>query len=77
MADVAGWVTWQADLDRLSLSTNPFLERNLEYLSECMDDLGLEQQKVRTQNASPEKYKESRTKVGRKVRWKVRVGVRV
>lgn len=37
--------TTQADLDRLSLSTNPFLERNLEYLSECMDDLGLEQQK--------------------------------
>mmetsp|Transcript_38130 Transcript_38130/g.61066 ORF Transcript_38130/g.61066 Transcript_38130/m.61066 type:complete len:359 (+) Transcript_38130:78-1154(+) len=36
----------QADLDRLSMSTNPFLEKSLEYLSECMDDLAAEQQKV-------------------------------
>mmetsp|Transcript_27304 Transcript_27304/g.67072 ORF Transcript_27304/g.67072 Transcript_27304/m.67072 type:complete len:356 (-) Transcript_27304:71-1138(-) len=36
----------QADLDRLSMSTNPFLEKSLEFLSECMDDLAAEQQKV-------------------------------
>lgn len=42
--DVAGVV--QADLDRLSMSTNPFLEKSLEFLSECMDDLAAEQQKV-------------------------------
>jgi|MDSW01.2.fsa_nt_gb translation initiation factor 3 subunit H len=41
--DVAG-VT-QSDLDRLSMSTNPFLEKSLEFLSECMDDLSSEQQK--------------------------------
>jgi len=36
----------QADLDRLSMSTNPFLEKSLEFLSECMDDLASEQQKA-------------------------------
>ena len=36
----------QSDLDRLRMSTNPFLERSLEFLSECMDDLASEQQKV-------------------------------
>lgn len=36
----------QADLDRLSMSVNPFLEKSLEFLSECMDDLAAEQQKV-------------------------------
>ena len=36
----------QSDLDRLRMSANPFLERSLEFLSECMDDLASEQQKV-------------------------------
>lgn len=35
----------QADFDRLTLSTNPFMEKNLEFLIECMDDLSMEQQK--------------------------------
>jgi translation initiation factor 3 subunit H len=35
----------QSDFDRLLLSTNPFYEKNLEFLIECMDDLGMEQQK--------------------------------
>ncbi|KAH7522892.1 hypothetical protein JRO89_XSUnG0088600 [Xanthoceras sorbifolium] len=35
----------QGDYDRLQLSTNPFLERNMEFLIECMDDLSMEQQK--------------------------------
>mmetsp|Transcript_10004 Transcript_10004/g.32433 ORF Transcript_10004/g.32433 Transcript_10004/m.32433 type:complete len:329 (+) Transcript_10004:34-1020(+) len=36
----------QADFDRMSLSTNPFMEKNLEFLIECMDDLAVEQQKM-------------------------------
>jgi translation initiation factor 3 subunit H len=40
----------RGDLDRLNLSTNPFLERSLEFLSECMDDLASEQQKVAFHN---------------------------
>ncbi|KAL8513310.1 hypothetical protein ACS0TY_019496 [Phlomoides rotata] len=35
----------QCDYDRLQLSTSPFLERNVEFLIECMDDLSMEQQK--------------------------------
>jgi len=33
------------DFDRLDLSTNPFLEKNLEFLIECIDDLSAEQNK--------------------------------
>mmetsp|Transcript_5500 Transcript_5500/g.7433 ORF Transcript_5500/g.7433 Transcript_5500/m.7433 type:complete len:333 (+) Transcript_5500:109-1107(+) len=36
----------QADFDRLVLSTNPFLEKNMEFLSESLDDLQVEQQKL-------------------------------
>ena len=36
----------QGDLDQLGLSFNPFLERNLEFLNECMDDLQAESQKA-------------------------------
>jgi len=36
----------KGDLDRLDMSAAPFLERSLEFLSECMDDLASEQQKV-------------------------------
>ncbi|KAL8101437.1 hypothetical protein AgCh_033363 [Apium graveolens] len=35
----------QCDYDRLQLSTNPLMERNVEFLIECMDDLSMEQQK--------------------------------
>ncbi|KAJ9147251.1 hypothetical protein P3X46_029430 [Hevea brasiliensis] len=35
----------QCDYDRLQLSTNPFMERNVEFLIECMDELSMEQQK--------------------------------
>jgi len=35
----------ESDFERLDLSTNPFLERNLEFLIECLDDLGVEQNK--------------------------------
>lgn len=36
----------QGDYDRLVLSTNPFMEENIEFLIECMDDLTVEQQKL-------------------------------
>jgi len=36
----------QADFDRLALGTNPFMEKSLEFLTECMDDFAQEQQKV-------------------------------
>jgi len=36
----------QCDYDRLQLSTSSLMERNTEFLIECMDDLSLEQQKV-------------------------------
>lgn len=36
----------QCDLDRLKLSTAPFMERNLEFLIDCMDDLSSEQNKL-------------------------------
>jgi len=37
----------QEDLDRLLLTTDPFMEQTLEALTECMEDLGSEQQRVR------------------------------
>lgn len=33
------------DFDRLDLSTNPYLEKNLEFLCNWIDDLSNEQQK--------------------------------
>ncbi|CAI7781715.1 unnamed protein product [Closterium sp. NIES-53] len=36
----------RTDFDRLLLGTNPFLETNLGCLSDCMDDLSAEQQRV-------------------------------
>jgi len=34
-----------AHFERLNLSTNPFLEKNLEFLTDCLDDLASEQSK--------------------------------
>lgn len=36
----------QADVERLNLSSAPFLERNIQSLLECVDDIVAEQQKV-------------------------------
>lgn len=47
VADLAPPVTAsQADVDRLNLSVAPFLEKNIQALLECVDDLVNEQQKV-------------------------------
>jgi len=35
----------ESDFERLNLSINPFLEKNLEFLVECLEDLGTEQNK--------------------------------
>jgi len=35
----------ESDFERLNLSMNPFMEKNLEFLIECLDDLGVEQNK--------------------------------
>ncbi|KAI9114995.1 hypothetical protein K1719_014008 [Acacia pycnantha] len=35
----------QSDYDRLRLSSSSLMERNMEFLIECMDDLSMEQQK--------------------------------
>ncbi|XP_071705761.1 eukaryotic translation initiation factor 3 subunit H-like [Rutidosis leptorrhynchoides] len=43
----------QSDYDRLQLSTNPFMERNMEFLIECMDDLSMEQQKFQFYYRNP------------------------
>eukprot|EP00850_Spirogloea_muscicola_P017809 SM000156S02165 [mRNA] locus=s156:306300:308834:- [translate_table: standard] len=40
----------QCDYDRMSLSMSPFLEKNLEFLIECMEDLSMEQQKFQFYN---------------------------
>eukprot|EP00742_Colponemidia_sp_Colp-10_P000999 GILJ01001081.1.p1 GENE.GILJ01001081.1~~GILJ01001081.1.p1 ORF type:complete len:342 (+),score=57.84 GILJ01001081.1:46-1026(+) len=34
------------DFDRFDLSTNPFLEKNINFLSDCLDDLSQEQNKL-------------------------------
>lgn len=39
-------IATQGDFDRLNLSVAPFLERNVESLMECVDDVMNEQQKV-------------------------------
>jgi len=41
-------ISSQSDVDRLSLSTAPFLEKNVSYLNDCLADLFNEQLKVST-----------------------------
>lgn len=45
------------DFDRLDLSTNPYLEKNLEFLCNWIDDLSNEQQKFNqyTRNVARQK----------------------
>jgi hypothetical protein len=38
--------TWLQEFDRLDLSTNPFLEKHLEFLIESIDDLMAEQARI-------------------------------
>lgn len=57
------FVFWQegdrvdCDFDRLDLSTNPYLEKNLEFLCNWIDDLSNEQQKFNqyTRNVARQK----------------------
>jgi translation initiation factor 3 subunit H len=42
----ASAAAFQGDAARLAMGVAPFLERHLEFLNECMDDLGVEAQKT-------------------------------
>eukprot|EP01089_Gocevia_fonbrunei_P019144 TRINITY_DN667_c0_g1_i1.p1 TRINITY_DN667_c0_g1~~TRINITY_DN667_c0_g1_i1.p1 ORF type:complete len:355 (-),score=89.96 TRINITY_DN667_c0_g1_i1:56-1120(-) len=41
-----GWGEERSDFERLVLSTNPFLEQNLEFLIESVDELAVEQRQL-------------------------------
>jgi len=43
------------DFDRLDLGTSPFLEKSLDFLLDCMDELGSEQTKLRYYNNQVQK----------------------
>eukprot|EP00616_Rhizochromulina_sp_CCMP1243_P001126 CAMPEP_0118966402 /NCGR_PEP_ID=MMETSP1173-20130426/3875_1 /TAXON_ID=1034831 /ORGANISM="Rhizochromulina marina cf, Strain CCMP1243" /LENGTH=311 /DNA_ID=CAMNT_0006915173 /DNA_START=1 /DNA_END=936 /DNA_ORIENTATION=+ len=47
--DLQGNERLDCDFERLDLSTNPFLEKNLEYLSAWVDDLAQEQYKFQSE----------------------------
>jgi translation initiation factor 3 subunit H len=52
------------DFDRLDLSTNPFLEKNLECLIDCVDDLTAEQSKYEWQKRKRLQSAQRRTRLG-------------
>lgn len=56
------------DFDRLDLSTNPYLEKNLEFLCNWIDDLSNEQQKFNqyTRNVARQKQVRYGCKGGRR-----------
>eukprot|EP01114_Cavostelium_apophysatum_P003311 TRINITY_DN1313_c0_g1_i1.p1 TRINITY_DN1313_c0_g1~~TRINITY_DN1313_c0_g1_i1.p1 ORF type:complete len:366 (-),score=103.06 TRINITY_DN1313_c0_g1_i1:65-1111(-) len=45
--DLSERSSMDCDHEKLDLSTNPFLERNLEFMIDSMDELGAEQAKIR------------------------------
>jgi len=51
----------ETDFDRLDLSTNSYLEKNLEFLIECLDDLSAEQNKFQyhQRNVQKQQYQQS------------------
>jgi len=53
--------TMDADFDKLDLSTNPFLERNLEFLTESLDELGAEQNKFQYYQRSIQRQQAQQT----------------
>ncbi len=55
VADLAPATTaTQADVERLNLSVAPFLEKNIQSLIECVDDIVQEQSKVRKEDGDEE-----------------------
>jgi len=48
-------VQLSVDFDRLDLGTSPFLEKSLDFLLDCMDELGSEQTKLRYFNNQVQK----------------------
>lgn len=65
---IVGWIL-QADFDRLVLSTNPYLEKNLEFLTECLDDLQAEQQKLSFFNRNQARQAQQQAQWLQKRRW--------
>eukprot|EP00622_Pseudochattonella_farcimen_P000562 FR735085.1.p1 GENE.FR735085.1~~FR735085.1.p1 ORF type:complete len:258 (+),score=59.49 FR735085.1:65-775(+) len=59
MYDLESSRTLNCDFERLDLSTNPYLEKNLEYLCDWVDDLATEQYKFQqyARNTSRQKWK--------------------
>ena len=49
------------DFDRLDLSTNPYLEKNLEFLCNWIDDLSNEQAKFNQYSRNVQRQKQVRT----------------
>jgi translation initiation factor 3 subunit H len=48
----------QLDLDRLALGTNPALEKNMEFLNDCLDDLVGEQNKLSMYHNQVRRYQQ-------------------
>lgn len=59
MYDLQGMKTMNCDFDRLDLSTNPFLEKNLDYLCDWVDELANEQFKFQSyaRNTARQRWK--------------------
>jgi len=51
----------ESDFKKLNLSTNPFLEKNLEFLIECLDDLGVEQNKFQSHQRAAQRQQIQQT----------------
>lgn len=61
--DLKGQPKLKCDFERLDLSTNPYLEKNLEYLCAWVDDLANEQYKVQ-QELRREKWRKKQLAAG-------------
>jgi len=70
MYDLESSKTLNCDFDRLDLSTNPYLEKNLEYLCDWVDDLAAEQQKFQyyARNTARQKWKKKQENEERRQR---------
>ena len=68
--DLESSKTLNCDFDRLDLSTNPYLEKNLEYLCDWVDDLAAEQQKFQyyARNTARQKWKKKQENEERRQR---------
>ena len=59
--DSASWGARGLDFDRLDLSTNPFLEKNMEFLVEYIDELVGEQNKLQNHYRAVQRQQQQQT----------------